>query len=109
MTEPPPPDADTAPIETAPIESAAVAEQGTALLLIGEGAPRALPASRLRAACRCAHCVRARLDGLFPQEFSDIAIVRVSPMGHYGINIAFSDGHGRGIYPWAYLLELLNP
>jgi prepilin-type processing-associated H-X9-DG protein len=27
-------------------------------------------------------------------------------MGHYGVNITFSDGHARGIYPWSYLTEL---
>ena len=25
-----------------------------------------------------------------------------APMGHYGVNITFSDGHARGIYPWSY-------
>jgi prepilin-type processing-associated H-X9-DG protein len=93
----------------APIESAMVAERGAALLLLmGAGGPRTLDAARLRAACRCAHCVRARHDGLFPQAFDDIAIVEVAPIGHYGINIAFSDGHARGIYPWSYLLDLLK-
>jgi DUF971 family protein len=65
-------------------------------------------APRLRAACRCAHCVRARLDGLSSPAFDNVTIERLSPMGHYGINIAFSDGHGRGIYPWAYIWELLK-
>jgi prepilin-type processing-associated H-X9-DG protein len=35
-------------------------------------------------------------------------IEHVSPMGCYGINIGFSDGHARGIYPWAYLSQLLK-
>jgi DUF971 family protein len=92
----------------APIDSATVAEGGATLLLIGGGALRSIAATRLRAACRCAHCVRARIDGLFPHDFDGVAIERLNPMGHYGVNIAFSDGHGRGIYPWAYLLELLK-
>jgi len=25
------------------------------------------------------------------------------PIGDYAVNIAFSDGHNRGIYPWPYL------
>ncbi len=29
-------------------------------------------------------------------------------MGDYGINIGFSDGHARGIYPWSYLSQLLK-
>ena len=90
------------------IENAAVTEHSDALLLFGGGAPRTLAAPRLRAACRCAHCVRARHDGLFPSDFDDVTIEQLSPMGNYGIKIAFSDGHGRGIYPWAYLSELLK-
>ena len=34
------------------------------------------------------------------------AVTAVAPIGDYAINIAFSDGHARGIYPWSYLLEL---
>jgi DUF971 family protein len=92
-------------IADTPINSATVADGGATLLLIG-GTP--LAATRLRAACRCAHCVRARIDGLFPPSFDGIVIEHVSPIGHYGINIGFSDGHARGIYPWAYLSQLLK-
>lgn len=65
-----------------------------------------LPAGRLREACKCAHCIRARIDGRFPERFDGIAITQISPVGGYAINIAFSDGHARGIYPWSLLLEL---
>ena len=68
-----------------------------------------LAAERLRSACKCAHCIRARIDGVFPERFEGIAIVQVSPIGDYAINLAFSDGHARGIYPWAYLLDLKAP
>jgi prepilin-type processing-associated H-X9-DG protein len=60
-------------------------------------------AGRLRAACRCAWCTRARIDGKFPEAFDGIAIDRLEPVGEYAINVAFSDGHARGIYPWTYL------
>jgi prepilin-type processing-associated H-X9-DG protein len=30
----------------------------------------------------------------------------VREVGSYGVNIAFSDGHDRGIYPWSYLAQL---
>jgi prepilin-type processing-associated H-X9-DG protein len=65
-----------------------------------------LPAERLRAACKCAHCIRARIDGVFAPAFDGITITQVAPIGDYAINIAFSDGHARGIYPWSLLLEL---
>jgi prepilin-type processing-associated H-X9-DG protein len=67
----------------------------------------ALPAERLRLACKCAHCTRARIDGRFPERFPGLAIVGVTDVG-YGLNIAFSDGHARGIYPKSYLLGLAS-
>ena len=64
-------------------------------------------AERLRLACKCAHCTRARIDDRFPACFPGIAIVGVTDLG-YGLNIAFSHGHWRGIYPKSYLLGLAS-
>ena len=63
---------------------------------------RSLSAEDLRLACKCAHCTRARFDDRFPAHFPGIAIVDLSDLG-YGLNISFSDGHDRGIYPKQYL------
>jgi DUF971 family protein len=65
----------------------------------------ALTAEKLRLSCKCAHCIRARLDERFPERFPGIAIVEIGDLG-YGLNITFSDGHNRGIYPKSYLLDL---
>jgi DUF971 family protein len=62
-----------------------------------------LLAGHLRGACRCAWCTRARIDGNFAASFDGITIERLMPIGDYAINVAFSDGHARGIYPWPYL------
>ncbi|MBH5366675.1 gamma-butyrobetaine hydroxylase-like domain-containing protein [Bradyrhizobium glycinis] len=62
-------------------------------------------AETLRLSCKCAHCTRARFDGRFPKAFPGIAITDISDLG-YGLNISFSDGHNRGIYPKSYLLNL---
>jgi DUF971 family protein len=70
-----------------------------------DGPSLVLSAEKLRASCKCAHCLRARIDERFPQSFPGIAIVGVNDLG-YGLNIAFSDGHDRGIYPKAYLAGL---
>jgi DUF971 family protein len=78
-------------------------------LTLAQGGEIRLTAERLRGACKCAHCVRARIDGVFPERFDGIAVVQVSPIGDYAINLAFSDGHARGIYPWGYLLALNEP
>jgi prepilin-type processing-associated H-X9-DG protein len=63
-------------------------------------------AERLRLFCKCAHCTRARFDGRFAEGFPGIAITAISMMGGYAVNISFSDGHARGIYPWDYLFSL---
>ena len=68
-----------------------------------EGKAAEVSAESLRAACRCAWCTRARIDGTSAASFDTITIDRLTPVGDYAINIAFSDGHARGIYPWAYL------
>ena len=44
--------------------------------------------------------------GFFPATFAGVTIQALTAMGHYGVNVAFSDGHARGIYPWSYLSEL---
>jgi prepilin-type processing-associated H-X9-DG protein len=43
------------------------------------------------------------LDRSPPQS---LIIEAVNAIGTYGVNIAFSDGHARGIYPWPYLAAL---
>jgi len=62
-------------------------------------------AALLRARCRCAFCRSAGLKGLLSAVPADIAVVGLATMG-YGVQLQFSDGHQRGIYPWAYLREL---
>ena len=71
-----------------------------------DGESAELRAERLRAACRCAWCTRARLDGSFAASFDSVAIDRLTPIGGYAINVHFTDGHARGIYPWTYLRQL---
>ena len=98
---------DPPPAQAAP-GTITTADNGNALRMMFEDSERWIPAARLRIACRCAHCTRARIDGNFPGSFDGVTIQTLSPMGHYGVNIGFSDGHGRGIYPWSYLAELLK-
>lgn len=74
-----------------------------------DGTRTPLAASRLRAACRCAECtaLRRRSDA-DPQAAADLGITGIEPIGSDAINIHFSDGHRRGIYPFAYLRELAD-
>ena len=65
------------------------------------------PARALRLACACAACVeemsgRAILD---PASVpSDIRPVSIALVGTYGLRVAWSDGHGTGIYTFDRLL-----
>ncbi len=36
----------------------------------------------------------------------EVLITAAEPVGHYGINLFFSDGHDTGIYSWEYLYDL---
>jgi DUF971 family protein len=82
---------------------------GTRLVMaFAGGETHVIAAARLRQACRCAHCTRARIDGALPPNFDAVTIKTIAAMGHYGINIEFSDDHARGIYPWAYLASLTD-
>jgi DUF971 family protein len=102
--EGPPFDAATAP-ETIVL----TADRSRLRLEWSNGEQAEVLAGNLRGACRCAWCTRARIDGNFGAPPEAIAIDRLMPIGDYAINIAFSDGHARGIYPWPYLRLLAQP
>lgn len=36
----------------------------------------------------------------------EVTITELTPVGHYGVQPVFSDGHGSGIYSWSYLYML---
>lgn len=67
------------------------------------------PVRELRLACGCAACVdewsgAGRLD---PSSVpADVHPLRLAPVGRYGIQIHWSDGHETGIYPFRRLREL---
>jgi DUF971 family protein len=83
----------------------ASADLATLLVRTSQDDALTVPAETLRLSCKCAHCTRARIDGRFPEAFPGIAITGIGDLG-YGLNISFSDGHNRGIYPKPYLLSL---
>jgi DUF971 family protein len=83
-----------------------------------DGACSRLPHALLRASCRCAGCTQQakNLAAAAPPERTpvrpkaaadpDVSLTDIHPVGDGALNLAFSDGHSRGIYPWAYLREL---
>lgn len=66
--------------------------------------------SRLRQACKCAWCEgHRRRQGQDPQRQDgapEVMVTGVTPVGELGLQLHFSDGHDRGIYPWSYLHAL---
>jgi DUF971 family protein len=65
-----------------------------------------IEAARLRAACRCAECKAAALQGEIHRPPAGVNLAAAEPVGLYALNLRFSDGHERGIYPWALLRVL---
>ncbi|NWA92907.1 DUF971 domain-containing protein [Pseudomonas sp. D8002] len=61
--------------------------------------------ARLRRECPCSQCRAFRLRGTPPLVSDRVRVLEVHPQG-YGVQLIFSDGHQRGIYPWAYLAAM---
>lgn len=76
------------------------------LLIQWQDSEHTIPVPVLRAACRCKDCRLEFLWGNTPEVAADIRITGIEPVGSYGVQLKYSDGHERGIYPWVYLREL---
>ncbi|MBI6949552.1 DUF971 domain-containing protein [Pseudomonas koreensis] len=61
--------------------------------------------AELRRQCPCSQCRAFRLKGLTPRVDERVRLIEITPQG-YGVQLVFSDGHQRGIYPWDYLAQL---
>lgn len=77
-----------------------------ALTLQWPDGPSSLAAAVLRANCRCAPCQSLRLRGETIEVDAGVSLVDAQAIGHYAVQLRFSDGHERGIYPWPYLRAL---
>lgn len=71
-----------------------------------DGEVSRLEATLLRRASRAASEIRRQADGIELRLQSDLRVEVAEPVGSYAVRLFFSDGHDRGIYPWAYLREL---
>ena len=99
------------PLRTTPTEIRQHSKRELAIQW-ADGHESILPVRDLRLACGCAHCVdewtgAERLD---PQSVpEDVHPVKVETVGRYAIQIAWSDGHDTGIYPFDRLREMTSP
>jgi DUF971 family protein len=60
----------------------------------------------LRKSCACSVCAQTQQRGTLTLIDADVAVDRLEVSGISGLQLFFSDGHYRGLYPWAYLREL---
>ena len=71
-----------------------------------DGAVDELDAGALRAACRCAGCRAAARNSPPAGPGTGVRLTDAVPVGLYALQLRFSDGHERGIYPWELLRAL---
>lgn len=79
---------------------------GKLAVAAGDGCRHVIDASLLWSECPSAQGRARRALGRNRVPPRGLLIRSVREIGLYGLNIAFSDGHDRGIYPWSYLETL---
>lgn len=67
-----------------------------------------IPATRLRESARDAASLRKKIDFGEIAAAADLTIDDIRLVGAFGVNLTFSDGHDRAIYPWPYLREIAS-
>jgi DUF971 family protein len=71
-----------------------------------DGTMNALAYTLLRARCLCSHCRSLRQSGQPVDPAEDTRVTEALPCGANAVQLVFSDGHARGIFPFMYLREL---
>lgn len=79
------------------------AAQGVLALYWPDGRSARVTHARLRAACPCSACRAQRRAGIEVPEDAAVRVAAIEPVGAYALNLTFSDGHRRGIYPYEML------
>jgi len=64
-----------------------------------------LPHVLLRRRCGCAECRQLRRTSQYPTA-EDVTVDDIEPYGANAVQLKFSDGHVRGIFPFEYLRAL---
>ncbi len=75
-------------------------------VLWSDGVRSQLSCLALRKSCACSMCAQAQQRGALTLIDADVGVDRLEVSGISGVQFHFSDGHYRGLYPWAYLREL---
>lgn len=75
-------------------------------VLWSDGVRSQMSCLALRKSCACSMCAQAQQRGALTLIDADVGVDRLEVSGISGVQFHFSDGHYRGLYPWAYLREL---
>lgn len=89
-----------------PTEVVLIENQTALAITWQDGEISRVEADVLRRASRAASEIRRQVEGVELNLPTDLRVHAVEPIGAYALRLFFSDGHDRGIYPWAYLREL---
>ena len=81
---------------------------GPEVRLRWKDAGASLPAPLLRVNCHCTECRQVAAKGGTVTAATGLQVTGASPVGGYGVQLRFSDGHDRGIFPWSQLRELAD-
>ena len=71
-----------------------------------DGQVSRLSAETLRREARDAWTTRQKIDFGTVRVEPDLTITGLYQVGRFGVNVHFSDGHDKAIYPFVYLREL---
>ena len=88
-----------------PLAMGSSRDKGQLKLNWPDGREQYLDHAQLRRQCPCSQCRAFRLQGLTVQVDPRVRVVGINAQG-YGVQLVFSDGHERGIFPWGYLAGL---
>jgi len=86
-----------------PTEISVSADRAALAITWPDGVRQTLTAPTLRQMSRSARTESARLKGWDVPADDGLTIAAVEAVGVYAINITFSDGYAKGIYPWDML------
>ncbi|MFN7960046.1 MAG: DUF971 domain-containing protein [Thermoanaerobaculia bacterium] len=89
------------------VEARRLREERALRLTWSDGHSADYPYDYLRGYCPCALCQGHGATALhFHPPERPVELTGIEPVGNYGLSLAFSDGHGTGIYRFDLLREL---
>jgi DUF971 family protein len=87
-------------------EARRLPEERRLRLTWNDGHAAEYPYDYLRGWCPCAGCQGHTGRIRYQPPANPVDIGAIKPVGNYAISLAFSDGHGTGIYRYEFLREI---